>query len=104
MSDLKSLVRFALEKQPTNFKESFDEILSDRVLNTLAEAKELIAANLFSEGDEDEDMDLDDSDVDEDDDEFDIDDLDIEDIDIEDLEDLDLEDEDEEFESEDEED
>lgn len=115
MPELKDLVQFALDKQPSKFKDAFGELLSNRVVDKVEELKAEISANMFGEApetddDEDEDdiVDLDDEDelvYDDDDlpledDEDLLADFDLEDdeLPLDDSEELDFDDDDEEVE------
>jgi hypothetical protein len=107
MAELKDLVQFALDKQPSKFKDAFNDLVSQRVVNVVDELKSEISANMFGESPEDEDdiEDLDDTDLDDLDDEdldglIDFDDEDVLSDDDEDV-DFDLDDEDVDFDDED---
>jgi hypothetical protein len=92
MAELKDLVQFALDKQPSKFKDAFGDLLSQRVVDRVEELKAEVAANMFGEAPEDEDdiEDLDDEEI-----EFDDEDLELTDEDEENLfADFDLDDED----------
>lgn len=93
MAELKDLVQFALDKQPSKFKDAFGDLLSQRVVDRVEELKAEVAANMFGEApeeDEDDIEDLDDEDL-----EFSDEDLELTDEDEENLfADFDLDDED----------
>lgn len=102
MPELKDLVQFALDKQPAKFKETFGDLLSQRVVDRVEELKAEISANMFGESPEDDDEDIDydsesddDDYVDDEDDSF-VDDIELDDVELDDLihfddEDLDAE-------------
>lgn len=106
MAELKDLVQFALDKQPSKFKDAFNDLVSQRVVNTVDELKSEISANMFGESPEDDDEDLADDEDSFDDEDLDdiVDDLDDEDLDgliefddedmLDDDEDVDFDDED----------
>jgi len=115
MAELKDLVQFALDKQPSKFKDAFGDLLSQRVVDRVEELKAEVAANMFGEAPEDEDVieDFEDEEIEFDDEDleltdedeenlfadFDLDDddmpVDDDDIEFEDDDDLNIEDEDE---------
>lgn len=98
MADLKDLVQFALDKQPSKFKDAFGELVSQRVVDKVEELKGEISANMFGEAPEsDDEEDMIDDIEDEDDVPFDDEDLDdvlADDEDLDGLIDFDLDDED----------
>jgi len=82
MSDINDLISLAIDKNPTEFAEKFNEILAEKVAVVLEERSVAVASSLYVEEDE---FDFDDEDLDED---IDLDDLDISDLDDE-FEDID---------------
>jgi len=96
-AELKDLVQFAIDKQPSKFKDAFEELLAQRVVNNVDELKAEIQANMFGESPEDDEDDMEDLDSDDDVDyeDEDVDDIvDISDDELEDLINFDDEDED----------
>lgn len=105
MPEVVDLVALAVDKNPVDFADTFNDIIRDKAMSALENKRIEIAQSIYGEpediaaddnddvgddefdSDEEYDSDLDDEDVDWDDD--DLDDLDIDDID---LDDLDLED------------
>lgn len=85
------LLTLAIDKNPTEFADTFNDMVSERIAAALESKKLELAQNIYGENEADEDEDFGEDEFDTDfDDEDDID-LDDEDFDI-DLEDLDLED------------
>lgn len=96
MPELKDLVQFALDKQPSKFKDAFDDLLSQRVVDKVDELKGEISANMFGEGPENDEDDIEDmDDIVDDEEDFIPDDEDLEDIDL-DLDDVEFDFEDDE--------
>lgn len=90
MAELKDLVQFALDKQPSKFKDAFGDLLSQRVVDRVEELKAEVAANMFGEAPEEDEDDIEDEDL-----EFSDEDLELTDEDEENLfADFDLDDED----------
>lgn len=91
MAELKDLVQFALDKQPSKFKDAFGELVTARVVDRVDELKAEVAANMFGEApvsDDDDFEDVDDELIDDEDLEqvdFDEEDIDLEDVDEDDL-------------------
>lgn len=90
MPELKDLVQYALDKQPAKFKETFGDLLSQRVVDRVEELKAEISANMFGEAPEDEDdvdfdPDSDEDDYGDDDDDSFVDDIDLDDAELDDL-------------------
>lgn len=94
MSDINDLVGFAIDKNPVEFTESFNDILSSKIEEAVNARRVELAQSLYSE-------DADDDAVDSDDD-FEYTDADLEDTDLDtdlDLDDIDVSDLDSDFES-----
>lgn len=101
MSNVTDLLGFAIDKNPTEFASTVDDILRSKATAALETMKTELAQSVYgSEEDSDDDFDLDDfgdeedSDDDFDDEDFDIDldDLDLDDLDLDDLDGDDLDD------------
>lgn len=98
MADITDLLGNAIDKNPIDFADAFNQIMQQKQVDALEAKKIELAQSMYSAPDEVEDEDdfdfteddFDDSDVDDELD-IDLDDLDLDDLDI-DLEDLDLED------------
>ena len=93
MSQINDLIGLVIEKNPTQFEEAFNELISEKVMAALEERQLDIAASLyvedFDEEDFDEEIEEDFDEEDEFDEDLDLDDLDISDLDDE-FEDIDL--------------
>ena len=63
MAELKDLVQFALDKQPSKFKDAFGDLLSQRVVDRVEELKAEVAANMFGEAPEEDEDDIEDEDL-----------------------------------------
>ena len=100
MSDVNDLLGLAIEKNPVDFADTFNNLIQQKQAEALEARREEIAQSMYTpafeaDGEEIETDDFDDvaDDIDLDDDAFDdidLDDLDIEDLDL-DLDDIDLE-------------
>lgn len=102
MPETIDLVGQAIEKNPVDFKDTFDQLMRQRIVDSLENKKIELAQSIYGMpetddaddlddiddvGDDDFDVDADEDDVDDD---LDFDDLDLDDLDI-DLDELDLE-------------
>lgn len=97
MPDVTDLLGFAIDKNPTDFASTFDDLVREKAAVALENKKTELANSIYGLDDDesddvdfdDDDFDLDDVDTDEDfdDEDFDIDldDLDLDDLDVEDL-------------------
>lgn len=98
MSDTTDLLGNAIDKNPVDFADAFNDIMQQRAAAALEAKKIELAQSMYGEPEEtemnDDDFDFTEDDFDDSDDEdldIDLEDLDLDDLDI-DLEDLDLED------------
>lgn len=111
MSDINDLLGLAIDKNPVDFADTFNQLIQQKAVNAVEAKRIELAQSIYGgtdqSADADDDLDLDDvgddefdySDDDLDDDELDLDDVDLDaldlddiDLDLDDLEDLDLED------------
>lgn len=95
MADTTDLLSHAFEKSPVEFADTFNQLMQQRAVDSIAAHKITLAQAIYGEQEEapetdsedndfgDEDFDLEDLDLD--DDEFGDDDLDLEDLDLDDL-------------------
>lgn len=99
MTDVADLLGFAIDKNPVDFADAFNQIVREKSMAAIENHKVELAQSLYG-GDEpetddvddddldyDDEGDTDDDDVEIDDDDLDLDDLDLDDLDLEDLED-----------------
>jgi len=96
MADINDLLNFADAQQPTKFASAFDEIMGQKIVNSMDDVRVSVAQGMFaSEEPEEDDFEDEDFDVDaeDDDDILDDDDDDFDDIDWDD-EDFDLDEDD----------
>ncbi len=102
MSTTDDLLGLAIDKNPVDFADTFNQLMMQRAQNAIEAKRVELAQAIYGESEEpvdaddddgedefDADIDLDDDDVDFDDDDldFDVDDLELDDIDLEDLND-----------------
>lgn len=102
MANITDLLDYAVEKNPVDFADTFNQLLQQRALDAIESHKESLAQSIYSEGEpdvEDDDVgdEFSDEELDDLGDEDDDLDLDFDDLDLEDLEDLDLDDDSEDF-------
>jgi hypothetical protein len=95
MADTTDLLSFAVEKNPVDFADTFNQLMQQKAQDAIENHRITLAQSIYGEQDEVDDAEFeDDSDDDIDDDDFDDEELDGLDFDDLDLEDLDLDDED----------
>jgi hypothetical protein len=106
MADTTDLLSFAVEKNPVDFADTFNQLIQQKAQDAIENHRVTLAQSIYGEQeatddvefDDDIEDDIDDSSEDDIDDEFDdeeLDGLDFDELDLEDLEDLDLDDDNE---------